>query len=838
MNAPAPLRAADETSEIGLPRSADRAPGSRNPLPWKVPRNDSPAAHPNDAVLLPHVSRRTPWIVFVFLSAVTLYAVYQYMPPRPVGPEAGPAEFSSARAMKHIEAVAAETHVMGTPENARVRDYILGELNAIAASVPSMGLVVEKDGAYVERETRRPPFRVYYIENLLARIPGASPTKAFMLMAHYDSTPYGPGAADDGSGVAAMLETARALAADFKEGRRLRNDIIFLFTDGEEVNLLGPKAFKQHRWYNDIGVAVNFEARGYTGPSMMFETSRHNGRLIREFAKAAPYPVASSFMYDVAGRMPTSTDYAVLKSEGIPGLNCAFIGGIKYYHTRNDSPEMIDQGSLQHHGTYALSLSRHFGNLDLTHMTDEDYVYFNVTRSTLVHYPARYALAICIGIAAFFLAVLSYGLGRRWLTWKGMTLAFLTTGFTLITVAPAVAAVLLLAWVLHQQYLLYNTGLFFLGFLALTLGLLTWYYAGYRRRIAAPDLHAGAMLWVLPMMFGLHAYVPGGSYLIAWPLFFGTLMLGGSFALYRLRAPHWLRLGWLLLCAVPVLILLVPTVYGFLSALTVIPSPFWMIAVLLMAGLIAPHVAIVAGRRMSWFAKGALVTAAALLLPALFWLPFTPESPKMNNVCYGLNFDRAQAVWISSDNETDEWTAQFFPEGTPRAAVREFRPDDGDSYLRAPAPIAPLQEPQMRVVSEQIDGAFRNVRLHLTSGRAAPLITLYAGPETEVYAASLNGISLGDNGAPQNHRGVPWSIRYHGLSEQGLDLELRVSAGAPLEFSIIEESFGFPEIPNSGLAPRPHYMITEPNTVQWWRRFRSNVVYSVKTWREGEAQVS
>lgn len=830
MNAPFAFRAHEKNTQTGSP-----APGvrPRAPLSWKRSANSAPEAHPNDAVLLPPGSWRTPWIVFAFLSVVTVYAVYQYFPPQPVGPEAAPTEFSSARAMKHIEAVASETHAMGTPENARVRDYLLGELNAIAAAAPEMNMVVEKDGAYVERETRRSPYRVYYVENVLARIPGALPTKAFMLMAHYDSTPYGPGAADDGSGVAAMLETARALAADFKAGHRLRNDIIFLFTDGEEVNLLGPKAFKKQRWYNDVGVVLNFEARGYTGPSMMFETSPHNGRLIREFAKAAPYPVATSLMYDVAGRMPTTTDYAVLKSEGIPGLNCAFIGGIKYYHTRNDSPAMIDQGSLQHHGTYALSLSRHFGNLDLTHMTDEDYVYFNAIGSYLVRYPVRYALPICIGVAALFLVTLAYGLRRRWLTWKGMALSFLTTGFTLITVALVVAAVLALAWVLHQQYLLYNTGQFFLGFVALTLGLLTWYYAGFRRRIAAPDLHAGAMLWVLPLLIGLHVYAPSGSYLIAWPLFFGTLMLGGSFALYRIGAPAWIRFGWLVLCAVPVLMLLVPTVYGFLNAVTVIPSPFWMIVVLLTAGLLAPHVAILAGRRTSWFAKGALLAAVLLLLPALFWLPFTPESPKMNTVCYGLNFDRGQAVWISSDNETDEWTAQFFPDGTPRAAVREFRPDDGDSYLRAPAPIAPLQAPQVRVVDDSADGAFRNVKLHVTSGRAAPLITLYAGPETEVYAAQLNGIALGDeDGAPQNRRGNPWGLRYHGLSEQGLDLELRVAANVPLELSIIEESYGFPEIPNSGLAPRPHHMITEPNTVEWWRRFRSNVVYSAMTWRE------
>ena len=71
-----------------------------------------------------------------------------------------------------------------------------------------------------------------------------------------------------------MLETLRAL----KSSPPLKNDTVFLFTDGEEVGLLGATAFvKEHPWAKDIGVALNFEARGSSGPSFMFETSDGNG---------------------------------------------------------------------------------------------------------------------------------------------------------------------------------------------------------------------------------------------------------------------------------------------------------------------------------------------------------------------------------------------------------------------------------------------------------------------------------------------------------------------------------------------------------------------------------
>ena len=103
-------------------------------------------------------------------------------------------------------------------------------------------------------------------ENVVARLEGTNDGgKAFLLMAHYDSVSTAPGASDDGAGVASMLETLRAL----KAGPPLKNDVIFLFTDGEERGLLGARAFvDSHPWAEDVGVVLNLEARGNTGPAI------------------------------------------------------------------------------------------------------------------------------------------------------------------------------------------------------------------------------------------------------------------------------------------------------------------------------------------------------------------------------------------------------------------------------------------------------------------------------------------------------------------------------------------------------------------------------------------
>jgi hypothetical protein len=282
----------------------------------------------------------------LLITLLVAFSIYRQTPPAAVPATASLAVFSSARAMQRLEVIAQKPHPMGSLEHARVRSYILNALT-------TAGLKPEVQETTAINSDENGRIRAGTVQNILARLPGTANTKAVLLAGHYDSVPNGSGASDDGAAVAAMLETVSAL----KAGAPLKNDVIFLFTDGEEPGLLGSHAFvAEHPWAKDAGLVLNFEARGTSGPAIMFETSDRNGWLIKEFAKAAPHPIAHSLAYEIYRLLPNDTDLTVFKKAQMPGLNFAYINGLTNYHTQLDSTKEINESSLQNECAYELSL--------------------------------------------------------------------------------------------------------------------------------------------------------------------------------------------------------------------------------------------------------------------------------------------------------------------------------------------------------------------------------------------------------------------------------------------------------------------------------------------------
>ncbi|PWW45504.1 MULTISPECIES: M20/M25/M40 family metallo-hydrolase [Paenibacillus] len=465
--------------------------------------------------------------------------------------------FSAERAMEKVERIAQDPHPIMTDEHDKVRDYLIAELE-------TLGLTPEVQWGMVNSK--------YYssrgvVENIIARVPGADNSKAVMIAAHYDSVITSPGAADDASGIAAMLETVRAI----RESGPLQNDLILLMTDGEEMGLLGAQEFiQEHPWAKEVGVVLNFEARGNQGPSFMFETSDGNGWLIKEFIDATPYPLANSLLSDAYKLLPNDTDFTVFRDGGMAGLNFAFGMGLDAYHTVLDTSENLDQGSLQHHGEYMLSLTRHLGNLNLIDIVEEDYIYFNAIRNWMVHYPQSWAIGLAIIGTFAYIITLWHGMRRNQLRVKGMIGGFLVS---LLSIAVVGMIITLVWWgvqsvVSQEQYehivmdssasLPYLIGLFLV--MALIIYILNRWVL---RRVQTFNLWAGILfLWVL-FAITTSIFLPGGSYLFVWPLLCSIIGFNVSFYLDK---GQWRWVATLF--ALPAFLLFAPICYILLMMLT------------------------------------------------------------------------------------------------------------------------------------------------------------------------------------------------------------------------------------------------------------------------------
>ena len=289
------------------------------------------------------------------LAAILALSLEGLEPPAPKLVNAPADQFSAARALDTLHSILGkdQPHPVGTPADDAVRDRIVAELTKLGYQPQIQTAFACGDFGTCAT-----------VNNVLARLDGTdtASSDAVLLAAHYDSVPAGPGDSDDGVGVAAVIEIARAL----KSMPAPRHSVIFLLDEGEEAGLLGARAFVDaHPWAKDVRAAVNLDARGTSGPSVMFETGGANDWAVRLYAQHAARPAASSIFYTVYKALPNDTDFTVFKAAGYEGLNFAFIGDEWHYHTPLDNSANVTPASLQHQGENALPAVVAFANADL-----------------------------------------------------------------------------------------------------------------------------------------------------------------------------------------------------------------------------------------------------------------------------------------------------------------------------------------------------------------------------------------------------------------------------------------------------------------------------------------
>ena len=722
-------------------------------------------------------------------------------PPAPVAASAPATDFSAERALAHVLEIAQRPHPTGSPDNARVREYLLAQLRALGLD-PQVQEATGVGTRYAAAGR---------VRNVMARLPGRTPGGlAVVLLAHYDGVAGGPAAGDDAAGSAAVLETLRALRA----GAPLAHDVIALITDGEEAGLLGAAAFvREHPWAKDVGVTLNFEARGTTGRSRMFETGPGNLDVARVL-RAAGDVSATSLSVTVYRSLPNDTDLSEMAVLRKPALNFAFADGVERYHTAHDDVANLNPGSLQHHGAQMLALARAFGDGPLPRPVTGDAVFFDLPFIGLVVYPETWAWPITL--AAIMLVLATVLRGARMGSRRGRDIV-LGALATLVSTAAAGALASVVGSAVSRAHTAAGWGgtpafrgvyTAALALLALAVALAGW--AVVRRWASVAGAHAGALVvWTIITVL-VTWKLPGVSFMVVWPLIAGTLAARainrGPADSGRLTTGHGGELA-LWVATILAAAVVIPIAYAVSAVLLGADGPGGIAAgalVALLAWLLAPQLeAFGSGRR--WMAAGiALGTTVAAIVVGMVTVRSTSRHPTPSQIVYALDADSTSGWLVARGPAARLVTASSPPSAqAPAWLARAFGVGRSGRYYAVPR--VAVDPPAATVVADSSANDERRLVLHIRASAGTETLSIRAG-ETRVLGAAIDGRTID----PSHYRVArsSWSLDYTAPPDSGIVLVLTVTAGRGVSLDLIARSRGVPALGGIEYPPRPGDVVT------------------------------
>ncbi|MGO9934621.1 MAG: M20/M25/M40 family metallo-hydrolase [Steroidobacteraceae bacterium] len=735
----------------------------------------------------------------LLLLAATFLA---YRPPAPRGLEAAPSEFSAARAQAILKTLVGDglPHPIGSSANARVREVIVAQLAALGFRAELQTGLVCSDRGVCGTPT-----------NIVALLQGAATigtagvaaaeNDAVLLAAHYDSVPAGPGASDDGTGVAIVLEIARILAATPAPP----HPVILLLTDGEEAGLLGALLFvREHPLSKRVKAAVNLDSRGVSGPSLMFETGTANAWLMHLYQAVVRRPIANSLYYVVYKSLPNDTDFTVFKSASYQGYNFAFIGDVARYHTPLDTFANASSSSIQHQGENGLSTLLALANSTELRPPVSEAVYSDFFARTVVIWPARLALpaalaALCILSAQALLLFRRRMLDRRQALWGALGAilnlvlgAVLSVGcialLRLLGKLPPTQAVPWIAHPLPMRIAAAFIAVLSAGFVA----------AWFARRAGFWGFWLGGTLLIALLSVAVCAIIPGASFallLASLAAVLGALPCLLRIAQSRPSSENATDFAVLLPCFV-LFGALAPMLLQLYPALGVLAWPVSTVVLCLTTCLLLPLLSLATRRdRERVIIAGALVMMGGMLITLL--LPvYSADWPQRINIEYWLDADRAQAHWWvqpASDLPTALAGAAKF-ESVPRA---RFAGSASLGYV-ADAPLIEMAGPDLTQISAtpsaQGANAFSRtqyqLRLRSLRGAAAAFVVFPASADVrEIVVATASGPQ---HAKLQKLRSGATRFSVVGIPPAGLEFEVDAAASTA-GVQVFDQSYGLPE---------------------------------------------
>jgi len=712
--------------------------------------------------------------------------------PKPLPPDAPAAAFSAGRAMIDDRAMASRPHPIGSAEAGLVRSYLFQRMQVLGLQPRTA------TGEAIEVPRWAKTFAVgARVENLVGVLKGADPSlPAVAIMAHSDSVPGSPGAADDAAGVSTALEVARALKATGTHAR----DVVVLITDGEEAGLLGARAFfsSDDPLLPHIGEIVNLEARGGGGRVAMFQTGERNGAQIGLFGRAVGDSDANSLTSEVYKHMPNDTDFTVSRAKGLPGFNFAFIGEEFDYHSPSSTPDALDQGALQHMGDQALSTVRALADAQVLPKASPDAAYSDVLGRGLVAYPAV--------LGGWILLVLALG-GAIFATIRGQrldgdrgirpgALAWGAVGSLVLTILIAVVL-----WAAGQlaglgdftrhRALLADYPAFFGGFALLTVGVGLLLAGPIRGRwgflVALKETRwsswLGTVLILAVFTMALLIAFPPMAMLSEWPLAAAAVvMLAAAFAGGRLEdAAPTAAAGLIGLIVVAHLGHFADETFTAVGEMAPEAlAAFVLIAIPALFPLLAGWAA--GGRRVQIAALAVAVAGVAVLVVAETRPPWTARTPQAVQAFYVQDWTSGHSWRASALDHLDPWSKAALDGGGAKPERRDI-PALGGKFWLEPAASAGEQRP---VFTSSRDGDA--VLVHIAPQAGGRELRLTLSTTAALHTVTLDGEPVALLGQPGTLNHVRWSA-----PGDGLTLRFIPSGPGELDLKYAEVKDGWPE---------------------------------------------
>ncbi len=745
----------------------------------------------------------------VILLLAVLIASFSSPLPSAVDANAAQDQFSSARAMTHLAKIAAQPRPPGSKAHDQAFDYLV-------SSVSAMGL--EHD--IQDKVATRSFFRnqdLMKVRNLVVRIPGSDGKKAVLFTCHYDTAPNVAAAGKSGMPVAAFLETLRVL----KNGEAPLNDLIFLFADGGEVSSFGAEVFKkQHEWAKKVQLVFAFEGRGPNGPVQIVESTHANQWLVSQLRRELPDVVVDSAVLELGAMFYEYSNFTIFREESeAQGLQFSNRPSPNYDGTPLDNLASVDEGTLQHFGSYSLACARRFGKLDLTQIPEESGVFMTLPLMGTLHYQSGMAILLSGLACVLLLACLVMGIRNKSLSIKGTALSM----FGFIACLLVTGLFTMLAWQ-GMQLFMPNADELIMGHpyydqwhrvgqiltAAGVTGLVFRLLQGFTKPM---ELTLGAFVFIVLAAIATSLVAPNFSHVFVVPLLFALVaglivIVGGSLDEGR-------RVLITALFAVPGILLWLPSIGKIYNELAGVFMPvFGVLTALMMALVIYPWQTIFA--KKAWMPALALVGLGVLTLgvTGMKNMEPTPDSPNQNSLIYVMNRDTAEQHWVSTDPQPDAWTSQVLKGELSHGKLKDFFSPADYPVISTPAPPVEVLDTVVEVIEDFVEGERRILELYISSPSGAGALRMFFSG-AKIQAAYSEDEYVG---------GETERIFAFGLAEKGITMRLELEPGVPLKVKLVEIGAGLPN--TLGLQPRAREMT--PSTLYNWFQDATVVIKTIE----------